>query len=73
MIGKLFHVPSEVCDSGLIRIVGSEKRAHANKFKVRGSGDVAYWCVEVSDGKLRGFAFAVGSDELSTWKAAPDN
>ena len=73
MIGQRFAAPKSVCDSGLVQVVGSEKRAPDNKFKMRGSGELAYWCVEVVDGKTRGFAFAVGSDELSTWKESPDN
>lgn len=70
MIGKRFKAPTEVCDSGIIQVVGSEKNAPGNKAKIRGQGAVTYMCVEVVDGTPRGGAFCVGSDELEKWKEA---
>lgn len=67
MIGKRFKTPAEVCDSGVVQVVGQEKHSTGCRYKLRGTGDIAYWCVEVVDGKTRGFAFAVGDDELEAW------
>ena len=68
MIGKRFTAPSEVCDSVLIQVVGSEKREPDSRVKIRGTGVISYWCAEVVDGNPRGFWFAVGSDELDKFE-----
>ena len=68
MIGQRYKSPLTVCDSGTIQVVGREKHKPDKSFKIRGTGNIAYWCCEVVDGKPRGFAFAVGSDELETWE-----
>jgi hypothetical protein len=71
IIGKRFKAPPEVCDSGIIQVVGSERNEPDKRFKRRGTGELLLWCVEVIEGKPRGFAFAVGSDELESWKEEP--
>ena len=68
MIGNRYTAPAEVVDSRVVQVIGREKHERDCRYKLRGTGDTTYWCVEVRDGKPRGPAFAVGSDELKTWE-----
>jgi hypothetical protein len=52
----------------VIQVVGQEKHEPDKRFKVRGTGDMIFWCVSVVDRQPRGFAFAIGSDELTKYQ-----
>jgi hypothetical protein len=69
MIGTEFKVPVAVCESGVLRVVGSEPSEYDKRVKIRGVGETIYWCSEVVDGVPRGNGFAVGSDEFTNWEA----
>lgn len=67
-LGNQYKAPKSVVESELVRVVGQEKREPNRKAPMLGTGEFIYHCVEVVEGKTHGAPFAVGSDELATWK-----
>lgn len=68
MTGTEQNAPTTIVDSGRIRVLGCERNDPGNRSKIIGTGKLIYWCIEVKDGRHVGCSFAVGSDELETWK-----